>query len=75
MLKDICLPKQLKVTWLEVEDKFTLSDNILEKIIDQYTRESGVRTLDKMISKMIRNVAKSIAMDEQFEFSPISKNC
>ena len=39
---------------------------MLEKIVDQYTRESGVRTLDKMISKMIRNVAKSIAMDESF---------
>jgi ATP-dependent Lon protease len=65
------LPKQLQLHGLK-EDKFTLSDDILGKIIDQYTRESGVRTLEKMINKMIRNVAKSIAMDEQFEFSPIS---
>ena len=49
-----------------------MSTDVLEKVVDQYTRESGVRTLDKMISKMIRNVAKSIAMDEQFENSPTS---
>jgi ATP-dependent Lon protease len=66
------LPKQLKLHGL-TKDKFTLSDDALEKIIDQYTRESGVRTLDKMISKMIRNVAKSIAMDEKFEYSPTSE--
>ena len=66
------LPKQLKLHGL-TKDKFTLSDDALEKIIDQYTRESGVRTLDKTISKMIRNVAKSIAMDEKFEYSPTSE--
>ena len=63
------LPKQLTSHGLK-EDQFTLSDKILEKIVDQYTRESGVRTLDKMVSKMIRNVAKSIAMDESFDYSP-----
>ena len=66
------LPKQLKLHGL-TKDKFTLSDDVLEKIVDQYTRESGVRTLDKTISKMIRNVAKSIAMDEKFEYSPTSE--
>ena len=63
------LPKQIKLHGIK-EDQFTLSDEILEKIVDQYTRESGVRTLDKMISKMIRNVAKSIAMDQEFDYSP-----
>ena len=66
------LPKQLKSHGLKVE-QFTLSDVILEKIVDQYTRESGVRTLDKMISKMIRNVAKSLAMDESFDYSPANE--
>jgi ATP-dependent Lon protease len=66
------LPKQLKLHGL-TKDQFTLSDDALEKIVDQYTRESGVRTLDKTISKMIRNVAKSIAMDEKFEYSPTSE--
>ena len=63
------LPKQLKSHGLKVE-QFTLSDEMLEKIVDQYTRESGVRTLDKMVSKMIRNVAKSLAMEESFDYSP-----
>jgi ATP-dependent Lon protease len=63
------LPKQIKLHGLK-EEQFTISDEMLEKITDQYTRESGVRTLDKMISKMIRNVAKSIAMDESFDYSP-----
>ena len=63
------LSKQLKLHGLK-SDQFILSDKILEKIIDQYTRESGVRTLDKMVSKMIRNVAKSIAMNESFQYSP-----
>jgi len=63
------LPKQLKSHGLKTE-QFTLSDAILEKIVDQYTRESGVRTLDKMVSKMIRNVAKSLAMEESFDYSP-----
>ena len=63
------LPKQIKLHGIK-EDQFTLSDEMLEKIVDQYTRESGVRTLDKMISKMIRNVAKSIAMDQEFDYYP-----
>tara|TARA_B110000003_G_C16640252_1_gene529902 strand:- start:1457 stop:3106 length:1650 start_codon:yes stop_codon:yes gene_type:complete len=65
------LPKQLKLHGLN-EDQFVLSEEILSKIIDQYTRESGVRTLNKMISKMIRNVAKCIAMEESFSYSPNS---
>ena len=65
------LPKQLKSHGLKKE-QFTLSEAMLEKIIDQYTRESGVRTLDKMLSKMIRNVAKSLVMKESFDYSPDS---
>ena len=63
------LPKQITSHGIS-DDLFTISDKILEKIIDQYTRESGVRNLDKMISKLIRNVAKSIAMDQEFDSSP-----
>ena len=63
------LPKQLKSHGIK-SDQLRLSDAVIEKIVDGYTRESGVRTLDKFISKMIRNVAKSIAMDESFEVNP-----
>ena len=60
------LPRQLKAHGMS-NDKLQLSDFVLEKIIDQYTRESGVRGLEKMISKMIRYAAKSIAMDEEYK--------
>ena len=60
------LPRQLKAHGIS-NDKLKLSDFVLEKIIDQYTRESGVRGLEKMISKMIRYAAKSIAMDEKYK--------
>ena len=65
------LPKQLKLHGIE-KTQFTLEKKIIEKIADQYTRESGVRTLDKMISKLIRNVAKSIAMNQRYSHSPKS---
>jgi ATP-dependent Lon protease len=39
---------------------------VIEKIIDGYTRESGVRELDKKIAKIIRRVAKKIAFEEPF---------
>ena len=58
-------PRQLKAHGIG-DDKLNLSDSVLEKIIDQYTRESGVRTLEKMISKMIRYAAKSIAMEQKY---------
>ncbi len=59
-------PRQLEAHGL-TKDKLTLTDTVLEKIVDQYTRESGVRGLEKMISKMIRYAAKSIAMDEGYK--------
>jgi ATP-dependent Lon protease len=65
------LPKQLGLHGLKKKD-LVLSNITLEKIIDQYTRESGVRGLEKMISKMIRNIAKSIAMKQNYVSSPIS---
>src|SRR5699024_5679455 len=38
----------------------------IEKIIEGYTRESGVRGLEKQIAKVVRNVAKSIVMEEDY---------
>jgi ATP-dependent Lon protease len=60
------LPKQLLLHGVN-KKYFSISDVNIEKIIDQYTRESGVRSLEKMISKMIRNVAKSIVLKENFD--------
>jgi len=39
---------------------------VLQKIIEEYTRESGVRTLEKNIAKIIRNKARAIVADEAF---------
>ncbi|MCH9659981.1 MAG: endopeptidase La, partial [Bacteroidetes bacterium] len=39
----------------------------LEKIVEGYTRESGVRTLEKQIAKMVRYAAMKIAMEEEYE--------
>ncbi len=62
------LPKQLKEHGL---DKKALEVNKkgLEKVIEGYTRESGVRTLDKRIAKLVRYAAKNIAMEEEYETS------
>ena len=66
------LPKQLLLHGVN-KKYFSISDINIEKIIDQYTRESGVRSLEKMISKMIRNVAKSIVLKENFDVKISSK--
>ncbi len=57
------LPKQLKAHGITTKD-LKLSKKQLEKIITGYTRESGVRTLEKKIAKVVRSVAKAIVMEE-----------
>lgn len=59
------LPKQIKEHGLTPKD-VTIGKKQLEKIIIGYTRESGVRGLEKQIAKMIRHIAKSIAMEEEY---------
>ena len=39
---------------------------ILEYLVENYTRESGVRELDKTIAKIVRVIARKVAMDENF---------
>ena len=48
------------------EDKLDLTAEAIVRIIEDYTRESGVRTLDKTIAKIARNRAKAIAFEEEF---------
>ncbi len=47
--------------------KFKISDKALKNIINGYTRESGVRKLDKNIAKVCRWIAKSIVKNEKFK--------
>ncbi|MCK0132221.1 endopeptidase La [Flavobacteriaceae bacterium F08102] len=59
------LPKQLKEHGLTSKD-LQIGKRQLEKIITGYTRESGVRTLDKTLAKVVRYAAKSIALGESY---------
>ena len=60
------VPKQLKEHGLTTKDVSFTKDALL-KIIESYTRESGVRNLERKIGTVIRNIAKSVAMEEKFE--------
>lgn len=66
--KDHLLPKQRESHGL-TKDQLKISSKGLDTIIDEYTRESGVRGLDKQIAKIARVTAKKIAFNE--ELSPI----
>src|SRR5208283_1124992 len=59
------IPKQLKEHGLK-KTNFTLTQEALEFLIENYTHESGVRELDKTIASVIRNTAKKIAFEERF---------
>lgn len=60
------LPKQLKEHGLSTKD-LKIGKRQLEKIVEGYTRESGVRTLEKQVAKMVRYAAMKIAMEEGYE--------
>ena len=62
------LPKQIKEHGLKKKD-ISLSKSVLEKTVDGYTRESGVRGLENEIAKIVRYAAKSIAMEEKYEIN------
>jgi ATP-dependent Lon protease len=59
------LPKQLEEHGLSKKD-LKIGKRQLEKIVEGYTRESGVRSLEKQIAKVVRYAAKSIAMEEEY---------
>ena len=59
------LPKQLKEHGL-TDEHLKIAKAQLEKIVEGYTRESGVRGLEKQIAKMVRYAAKNIAMEEAY---------
>jgi len=59
------LPKQCEAHGIR-EQELILSPELVEKIITGYTREAGVRTLDKQLAKIARARAKQIAFEEAF---------
>lgn len=59
------VPKQIKEHGLKAND-VSLSPALIQFIIQKYTRESGVRTLDRTLAGVMRSVAKKVAMDETY---------
>jgi ATP-dependent Lon protease len=60
------IPKQLKEHGLK-SSHVKFPKQAVAKIINSYTRESGVRSLERKIGTMVRNVAKSVAMEEEYD--------
>jgi ATP-dependent Lon protease len=69
--KQHLVPKQREAHGLKLKD-ITLKPDVIEKIIEDYTRESGVRGLEKKIGSVVRGTAKNIAMEEPYN-SLVSK--
>ena len=59
------IPKQLSNHGVK-KSQVSFSKEVLEHIVENYTRESGVRDLDKKLAKVIRRIAKKIAFEEPF---------
>ncbi|MBX2898015.1 MAG: endopeptidase La [Cyclobacteriaceae bacterium] len=60
------VPKQLAEHGLKVKEVKFAKEALL-KVIESYTRESGVRNLERKIGSVVRSIAKAVAMDEAFE--------
>ncbi len=67
------VPKELENTGLDqLEEKPKFAKATLEKIIESYSRESGVRQLEKQINKAMRKLAFKQAMDKQLPYTKIT---
>ena len=58
------LPKQIKDNGVK-ENEMKLGDNVIQAVIRSYTKESGVRNLEREISKLARKVVKKVIAGEQ----------
>lgn len=63
--KQYLVPKQREAHGLKVKD-IQIKPEIIEKVIEDYTRESGVRGLEKKLATLIRGTAKSVAVKEKY---------
>ncbi|NPD92212.1 endopeptidase La [Xylanibacter muris] len=66
------IPKEKANTGLDQEKRLSLTKAAIEKIIEQYTRESGVRQLEKQINKTMRKLAYRLAKDSVLPYTKIS---
>ncbi len=58
------IPKQKELHGL-VKTPLKFNDKVLQQIIQDYTRESGVRELDRLLASIMRNTAKDVAMEHE----------
>jgi len=67
------IPKQLKDNGVK-EEEWKMDKDIIKNIVQNYTRESGVRNLEREISKLARKTIKNISMNSKADLSINSKN-
>jgi ATP-dependent Lon protease len=67
------LPRQLENHGVKA-DQLEIGKDVLEKLIDSYTRESGVRELDKRLAKIVRVTAKNIASETKYNHDLTEKS-
>ena len=60
------IPKQREEHGLKAKD-VAFDKSAIVKLVNDYTRESGVRNLERKVASVIRNIAKSIAMEEEYD--------
>ncbi|MDZ4838847.1 MAG: endopeptidase La [Bacteroidota bacterium] len=71
--KSYLLPKQIEAHGLK-KNQLKLSSKAIEKIIDEYTRESGVRSLEKRIATISRHRAKDIVSENDYDIDIKTKD-
>ena len=71
--KRFLLPKQIKENGLQKEN-LTISEKTLRKIIRQYTREAGVRNLERQIASICRKIARNVVRDKKGKTAVTGRN-
>lgn len=71
--KKFLLPRQIKENGLKLKE-VKISDSAIQKIIREYTREAGVRNVEREIANILRKVAKEIAKGKKGPFEITEKN-
>lgn len=71
--KNFILPKQLRLTGLN-KMKITVSDEALNEVVTRYTREAGVRDLERNIATLLRKIAKMVAEKKKYPKKVIVKD-
>jgi ATP-dependent Lon protease len=59
------MPKQIANHGLKAKD-VVISDKVMEQVVEQYTKESGVRELDRVLAAIMRKIAKFVAAEESY---------